>query len=310
MSEADPNALDGNWYDTMAPEGDENAARREMLSGYDTQDAFFDAHHAAVNNDWRGDIAGDDDKFKSKLDRFTDPAAFGTAYREAEQKIRAGDLGPTKPGDDASDEDVAAYRTEIGVPLEAKGYLENLPEGLVVGEDDQELMLDFMGAIHDLNAPPEFAHRAVEWYNNLEERMQDARYEQDTELSRTTTDELRDAWGQDYRTNINLINGLLKASFGEEASDALTNGRFSDGVGFFNNVNVMKGFAEIARKVNPTAPLIPNDMKQMQALEDEIAEIEGRMSTDRAAYNKDDKAQARLRELYDIRLKADEANAA
>ena len=72
----------------------------------------------------------------------------------------------------------------------------------------------------------------------------------------------------------------------------------------------MKGFADIARKVNPTAPLIPNDMKQMQALEDEIAEIEGRMSTDRAAYNKDNKAQARLRELYDIRLKADEANAA
>lgn len=310
MSEADPSALDGAWYDTMVPEAEGNEARREMLGGYETQEAFFDAHHAAVNNDWRGDIAGDDDKFKSKLDRFTDPAAFGTAYREAEQKIRAGDLGPTVPGEGASDEDIAAYRTEIGVPLEAKGYLENLPEGLVVGEDDQELMLDFMGAIHDLNAPPALAHRAVEWYNNLEERMQDARYEQDTELSRTTTDTLRNEWGQDYRTNINLIQGLLKASFGEDAADALTNGRFNDGVGFFNNVEVMKGFADIARKVNPTAPLIPNDQTQMQALEDEIAAIEARMSNDRAAYNKDNKAQARLRELYDIRLKADEANAA
>jgi len=310
MSEADPNALDGNWYDGMAPEGDENAARREMLSGYDTQEAFFDAHHAAVNNDWRGDIAGDDDKFKSKLDRFTDPAAFGTAYREAEQKIRAGDVGPTVPGEGATDAEMNAYRTEIGVPLEAAGYLENLPEGLVIGEDDKEMMLDYMGALHGLNAPPAFAHKTIEWYNNLEERMQDQRYEQDTAQSRETTDKLRDEWGQDYRTNINLIQGLLKVSFGEEAGDAMTNGRFSDGVGFLNNVDVMKGLAVIARQVNPTAPLIPNDMKQMQALEDEIAAIEGRMSTDRAAYNKDNKAQARLRELYDIRLKADEANAA
>lgn len=310
MSEADPNALDGNWYDTMAPEGDENSARREMLGAYDTQEAFFDAHHAAVNSDWRKEIAGDDDKFASKLSRFTDPAAFGTAYREAEQKIRAGDLPPSVPGEGATDEDIAAYRTEIGVPLEAKGYLENLPEGLVIGENDQEMMLDYMGALHAMNAPPEYAHKTIEWYNNLEERMQEQRYDEDTEQARTATDTLRNDWGTDYRTNINLISGLLKSTFGEEAADMLTNGRYNDGVGFFNNVDVMKGFAEIARKVNPTAPLIPNDQTQMQALEDEISAIEARMGNDRAAYNKDNKAQARLRELYDIRLKADEANAA
>lgn len=305
------NALDdGPWYDTLAPEGDENAARREMLGAYETQDAFFDAHHAAINVDWRAPIAGDDDKFLSKLGRFTDPAAFGNAYREAEQKIRAGDIGPTVPGADATPEDLKAYRTEIGVPLEAEGYLQNLPDGLVVGENDTELMLDYMGALHELNAPPEIAHKTIEWYNALEERMQDAQLENDTEDSRVTTDQLREDWGTDYRTNINLINSLLNSTFGEEASELLTNGRFADGRGFFNSPELMKGFAQLARLANPVAPLIPNDQTAVQGMHDEIAAIEARMGNDRAAYNKDDKAQARLRELYDIRSKLDEANAA
>lgn len=302
-----PNPTDGNWYDTMAPEGEENAARREMLGQYETQEAFFDAHHAAVNRDWRAEIAGDDEKFKSSLDRYTDPTAFGNAHRELNQKFRAGDIGPKVPGEDATDEEWKQYRRDNNIPLEAAGYLENLPEGLVVGENDKELMLDFMGALHELNAPPEFAHKTIEWYSNFEERLQEARYDADSEQATTATDELRDAWGQDYRTNINLIEGLLKSTFGEEGGDALKNGRFNDGTGFLNNVEVMKGLANLARLANPIAPLIPNDQTQMKALEDEIAEIEGKMGTQE--YKKDEKMQARYRELVDIRSKANEAAA-
>jgi hypothetical protein len=309
MTEPDPNTpLDGNWYDDMAPETEENAGRREMLSGYETQDAFFDAHHSAVNADWRDPIAGDDEKFKSTLGRYATPADFGNAHREAVQKIRSGDIGPTAPGEDATDEDIKSYRTEIGVPLEAEGYFKDMPEGLVVGEKDKDIMLDFMGALHDHNAPPEIAHTAIEWYNGFEERMQDAQMEADTDAAREATDELRDAWGGDYRTNMNLIHGLLKSTFGEEGSDMLTNGRFKDGNGFFNNVEVMKGFAQLARMANPIAPLIPNDQNAIEGLHEEIKEIESKMGTQE--YKKDEKMQARLRELYDIRSKVDEADAA
>jgi hypothetical protein len=288
----------------MVPEVEENTARREMLSGYDTQDAFFDAHHAAVNHDWRKDIAGDDDKFLSKLQRFTEPSDFGNTYREAEQKIRAGDLGPAKPGAEATEEDIKAYRRDAGIPLEAAGYLENLPEGLVVGEDDKTIMLDYMGALHEIYAPTEFAHKTIEWYNGLEERMQEAQQETDTEQARTVIDELRNDWGQDYRTNMNLIKGVLASTFGDETADKLTNGRYADGTGFFNDVGIMKGFADLARKVNPVAPLIPNDATAVQGLHDEIEEIEGKMGT--VEYRKSEPMQARLRELYDIRLKLDE----
>lgn len=309
MPEPDLNTpLDGQWYDDMVPESDENAARREMLSGYDTQDAFFDAHHAAVNADWRDPIAGDDDKFKSTLGRYATPADFGNAHREAVQKIRAGDIGPSAPGPEATDEDLKSYRTEIGVPLEAEGYLKDLPDGLVVGENDKELMLDFMGKLHSVNAPPAIGHAAIEWYNDLEERMQTAQQDNDGKESQETTDELRDAWGQDYRTNMNLITSLLNSSFGDEAGDMLTNGRFADGRGFFNNVEVMKGFANLARLANPVAPLIPNDAKQLQGMHDEIKEIESKMGTQE--YKKDEGMQARLRELYDIRLKVEQQDAA
>jgi len=40
-----------------------------------------------------------------------------------------------------------------------------------------------------------------------------------------------------------------------------------------------------------------------QTVEDEIGQIEKVMREDRRAYNADEKMQARLRELYDIRLR-------
>jgi hypothetical protein len=299
--------LTDSWYDEIA--GD-NAGRKEMLSQHESMDAFLDAHHAAISKDWRKDIAGDDDKFMSKLQRFSDPGAFGNAYREAEQKIRAGDIGPQAPGEDATEEQIREYRTQIGVPLEVDGYLKDLPEGLVVGDEDREVMLDFLGGLHNLNAPPAVAHQAIAWYNKFAETQQAVTAELDAEQREEADNVLRQDWGNDYTTNKNLVEGMLSKHFGQEAKEQLLNGRYMDGRGFFNDPNVMKGLAEIARMVNPGGHILPNDQTQMQSLNDEIASLEKYMKEKRTEYNRDVQAQERLRELYDIRLKMQDQDAA
>ena len=109
------NALntDPNWYDSIAPDAEENTAARETLSNFDTPAAFLESYDSLANADWRDPIAGDDDKFKSDLQRFGKPSDFGTAYREGKATISAG-LAHKPLAEDASDDDVKAYREANG----------------------------------------------------------------------------------------------------------------------------------------------------------------------------------------------------
>lgn len=303
-------ALDGNWYDSLAGEDD---GRAEMLSQYETPDAFFEAHSAAVNRDWRADIAGDDDKFKSTLERYADPVAFGNAHREAVQKIRSGDIGPKVPGEDASEEEIKAYRRDAGIPLVAEDYLKDLPDGLVIGEQDKEIVGDLVNNLHEIHTPTPIVHRLLSWYDGLQGKLQDDEAALDTQQSQEATDALRDAedgWGKDYRTNINLVKSLLDSTFGEEASEQLRNGRFADGRGFFNDINVMKGFAALARKLNPVGLIIPNDTNAVQGMHDRLKELEGMMGNKASDYWKDPALQDEYRKLVEQRESLKKADAA
>jgi hypothetical protein len=298
------NALEGNWYDALAGEDD---ARKEQLSKYDSFESFYEDFNK--RGDWRSQIAGDDDKFKSTLERYATPNDFGSAHREAVQKIRSGQMRDPLP-EDATEEQIKDFRRNNNIPLEVDGYLSDLPDGLVVGEDDKELMMDFLGSLHSANADPKIAHAAIEWYNDFAERQQDALVELDNEQKQEVVDALRDpetGWGKDFRQNMNLISSALDTFFGTEAKDQLLNGRFQDGRGFFNDISVLKGFAQLARQVNDVAPIIANDPDQMKSLHDEIDKLEKYMKEKRSEYNKDTKAQERLRELYDLRLKSEQA---
>ncbi len=306
------NAVNGNWYDEYAGDDQE---RIDQLSQFDSFDAFLEDYNSAKNYDWRAGIAGDDDKFKSTLDRYATPQDFGNAHRELNQKFRSGQMRPALP-EDADEAQIKEFRRANNIPLEPGGYLENLPDGLVVGEEDKELMTDFVGALHEANADPAIAHAAIAWYNDFEERQQDAIAELDGEQKREAEDLLRnpeEGWGKDYRANMNLINGMLSTYMGKEAFDQLSNGRYQDGRGFFNDVNVLKGLASLARKVNDFAPLIEEDPDQLKSLHDEIAELEKLMGDRTSEYWKGPTAQtnqARLRELYDIRLNLKKDDAA
>jgi hypothetical protein len=297
-----------HWsHGTLAADGealsDENA---EALGKFETQQAFADHFFSTRNADWREPIAGEDKKFLSELQRYNAPVDLGNSWREQRQTISAGQL--SKPlGDEPSDEDLAAFREANGIPAEAAGYLENLPDGLIVGEDDKEYFEDLMGALHAKNAPPAIGHAIINWYNGFAEQQQDAQAEMDDTQSGESVDKLREDWGSDYRANINLVNGLIASTFGKDAADQILNGRYQDGRAFMNDPAVLKGFAEIARKMNPIMQIDAPGTSHESTMNDEIAELEKYMREKRHEYNKDEPAQARLRDLYEIRLQHEAA---
>lgn len=288
-----------HWSESLV--GD-NAERAEALKAFGTADEFFDSHDALANKDWRKDLAGDDDKFLSTLQRYNAPTDLGNAFREQKQMISANKI-QAPLGEEATEEDVKIYREQNGIPLEPAGYMENLPEGLVLGDDDKEIFEDFATDMHSENVAPGIMHKVINWYNGFAERQQDAQAELDTQQSTEANDALRTDWGADYRANINLVEGLIASTFGKEASEQLLSGRYTDGRAFLNDPDVLKGFAQLARAVNPVMEMGGDHHTAQQSLNDEISEIEKFMRTNRSEYLADETKQARLRTLYDLRIK-------
>ncbi len=296
----------GAWRETLA--GD-NAERLESLQAFETPDKFLESYDSLQNRDWRDEFAGDDAKFRTQLDRFKSAGDLANSYREAQQKISSGELNrhefPTAP-EDATEEDMKAFREQYGVPQEASGYLENLPDGLVIGDEDKAIAEQFMGALHGVNAPPQYAHALLSAYNDFVEGEQTSLVEMDRDQHQEMEDELRQEWGTSYRANVNLATALIKKTFGEEGAEFFMNARGPDNRGILNNKAILEGWATLARQTNPLDELTPQGAgTPQQTLETEIAELETYMRDERARYNKDEKAQERLRYLYDLRIKAE-----
>ena len=296
---SDPSEPD--WFKDMVD--DKTPPERvEFLKSFDTQDALIDSAQTAKNANWRDGFAGEDTKFKSELERFSTPADMGKAYREARATISSGNLKQA-PDENATPEDLAAFRAANNIPAEATGYLDNLPEGLVLGDDDKEIFADFAGAMHEMNVEPAVMHKVIDWYNGFAEDQQDQMAELDNEHHQETEDALRTEWGTDYRANINLVGSLIETTFGEENANALLNARDGDGRAIMNIPGVLEGLASISRKLNPVHQLAPKPgITAQQTLDDEIADIEKLMREDRTKYNKDEKIQSRYRELLQIRI--------
>lgn len=295
-----------DWFESIS-EGNEE--RAEALGKFESADAYFEAQATSAteletfqNANWRDGFAGDDDKFKSTLERFNTPLDMGSAYREAQNTIRSGKFREPL-ADDANDDDIKAYREANGIPLEAKGYMENLPEGLVVGEEDQEVMGDFMGVLHGMNVDPKVGHEIIKWYNGFAQSEQDSQAEMDADQHQETEDALRTEWGADYRANINLAGAFLESNFGAEAKEQFMNGRYQDGRGFMNDPAVLQVLAGLQRKLDPVTQIHPpGGGDPVETVQEEIAKINKFMREHRTEYNKDEVMQKRLGDLIQLEL--------
>ncbi|MGB1389979.1 MAG: hypothetical protein ACPG61_13945, partial [Paracoccaceae bacterium] len=206
-------------------------------------------------DDWRQQMAGDDEKALKHIDRYGSPSDVYTALRAAQQKISSGEVKSALP-DNATPEQVASWRAENGIPDEPAGYRDALPEGVVIGEDDQERMDLFMQSMHEKNMPPAAVSAAVEWYYNELANGQDTLAQMDSDAQVRTEDKLRAEWGQDYTPNMNHMKNWL-AGGPEGLSDLMMEARGPDGVLLKNNPDFMRWASQTAREANPMNMILP-----------------------------------------------------
>lgn len=256
--------------------------------------------------DWRARMAGDDDKLLGFLGRYASEKAFVEAAKKDREAIR--NKAVVKLPDNPTDAELAAYRKEQGIPEKPEEYLADLPNGLVVGDDDRPMVDKFLAKMHETNAPKGVTHAALEAYYSIVEDQVAEQSAAAAVAKEAGIEVLREEWGGDYKRNLNVVNGWLdtlpppvRAAFvggKDEKGTPFGGARMPDGTPLASNAELIKWFASQALEANPLATVVPGaGSNQASAISDEIARIEKVMTTDRKAYNADEKMQARYREL-------------
>ncbi len=280
--------------------GQDTAAGGDTLSGGDTQDGGVKGYWP---DDWRTKVAGTDEKALKQLARFQSPADLFKSYSEAAKKIGAGAHKAADLPADATPDQVAEYRKERGIPEAPEGYLQALPDGLVIGDDDKPLVDTYLADAHAKNLPKEAVATGLDWYYRTKEATLAAQADADKDYKSKAEDDLRSEWGNEYRENLNSAMALLDTmpvlEDGTSVKSLFMGGRLADGTPIGNHPGVLRWLVSQSREINPAGFVAPSGGgSQIKSVEDEIASIEKVMRTDRKAYDKDTKMQDRLRQLY------------
>lgn len=311
LAAPDPAAPAGDGGD---PSADPKGGDKALLNG----GASMDDPKAAADwpDDWRKRMVGDDERALKVFERFASPVDAAKALIEAQNTIRSGKHKEALP-ENPSDEQLAAWRKDNGIPEKPEGYLDTLPDGLVIGDDDKDLVNDFLGRAHASNMTPQGVAEAINWYYEEQEKQVTAQIEADRTYRRESDDALRGEWGGEYRANINAIENFLATTpvIGEYENDkgqmvpltlgaALMDARLPDGTKVGDNPTTAKFLLHLANEINPGGTVAPGDATtRLETVKSELDKIRDIMTNDRDRYNKDEAMQARFLQLLDAEQK-------
>lgn len=248
-------------------------------------------------DDWRARMAGEDEKLLGFLGRIASEKSLVESYKRLHDEVKAGKYGVKPLSEDATDEEKAAWRKAFNVPEQPDAYLENLPDALIVGDDDKPYVMKFVEAMHGKNAPKDVVDVAISTYYDILAEQDAERDQLNQQAAKAGIDALREEWGNDYRRNINVVNTYI-STLPQAIQDVISGARMDDGSLVQNNHEVLRWLADQALAANPLATVVPGaGANAGQAIADEIASIKKVMRENRDAYNRDERMQARFREL-------------
>ncbi len=278
----DPTPFPDDWRTQIAGDSEDNL---KSLEGFESPaalgTAFFDqsaAAKAAKDANWRDPFSNGDDKTAKRLERYLTPADMGKSLFEKEDLIRTSSLLKPLP-DDATEDDLKAFREQQRLPQDFEGYYDNMPKGLVIGEDDKPIIDSLVKELHEENASPAIVHRILAWYNKEEEILTGNMDELDKTQKAETEDLLREEWGSDFRANEKLAAHFIQG-LSEEKRAELKGARLSDNRKLLNDPEIYAWMAKMGREIYGAQAHFPSGGNTgLQNRDARKAEIEGWMHT-------------------------------
>lgn len=249
--------------------------------------------------DWRDKLAGDDKEALKQLGTFKSPAELNKAYRALQQKLSSGEFKkPAELPENATPEQLAAYRKDIGVPDTVDGYSLDFGDGLVVGEEDKPVVMEILKDVHAAHVPEKFVKPIMQAYFRKLEAERAAQVDFDNDTWSKTEETLRAEFGGEFKVNQTAINNYLK-TLPEEFQSNLAGARLADGRKLLGSVDGINMILSLARDANPAITVVPGSTNPMKSIDDELSSL--KVGTDE--YWADPKKVARATELITAREK-------
>jgi hypothetical protein len=275
-------AVAGGRETSREPTQDRAGEQRALDAAPASQNAAPPPDPAPKNfpDTWRHEMAAGDKAFLKTLDRFQNPAALAKAYKELTSKLSSGELRAAKsPGNDATPDQVAAWRIAHNLPEDAAAYVSGLKlaDGTVPGEPDQPLLASFAEQAMKGNWTAEQYNQAVGWYFAMQDRQAAQRQFADGTFKQQASTDLVREWGNDYAVNRNTVVQFFDRNFPQEFKIDLLNARLPDGNLLANHPAFNKAMLEVAKTISPRGTLLPNASGAgLSNVDSRIAEIEAK----------------------------------
>lgn len=248
-------------------------------------------------DDWRQKLAGGDDKLLKRLERFSSPDNVLKSWLSAEQKIKSGELKKAL-ADDASEEEIAEWRKDNGIPATASAYEAPKLDAYEWTKADKPMLDSFFERAHQANASQKTVDEMLGWYADTVQAQQEGVVSIDREDKIKVEEGLRADLGAEYRPSMTLFARLLKDEtvFPEGLGLRFVEARLADGHRLINDARIARFFIDLAREKYGDGGMITGD--GAARLADRKAAIQKIMRSNIAQYRADglDKEYAEILE--------------
>ena len=229
------------------------------------------------------------EKFLSKLARYPSLTAALIAGISAQDKIGSGKYKAPLP-DDATDEELSAWRKDNDIPEDAKGYKLPKVQGQEWSEGDKPNLDLLLGRMHEKNASQAQVDAVLTTYRELVETAKVAQKEQQRSIDKTDTAEtqetLRGEYEGEFKPAMTLLKRLVDDAevFPDEVGKVIGRARDPDtGKRLINNPEFAKFLINYARDLYGEGHMrTGSDQAAMNSEKDELVKL---MNTDIDAYN-------------------------
>ncbi len=249
--------------------------------------------YKSLPEDWRSQLAGDDEKKLGLLGRYNSITDVVDALAEARKKISQG-IAPGLP-ENPTDEQLAEYRAQLGVPESPDQYKIELKEGLEIGDMGKEALDAVLQKAWEDNVPQSAVNDLVNTWLETQQRQMDQMIQQDGVDQQQTTQLLKQTWGADYETNMNLVTNMVNR-LPENIREPFANARLADGRALMNSPEVLQFFADLSREINPLAGIPGADVNPGGTVNEIIEKGRAMMRDDPEKWHS--KENAAMRDKY------------
>jgi len=244
------------------------------------------------------------EKLRGRLSRYASPRAALDAMLAGQDKLRSGKL-KAPLSEKPTDAELIQYRKDNSIPEKAEDYSLTLGDGMVVGENDKEMVTSFSTAAHEMNLPQDKFTEVLSWYYKNSNELITKLHESDETYKEASIEELREEYGSEFKPNMNAIENYF-AEAPEGLYSKFRTARI-DGIVLGNMPDMIRFFSSKAREANPASTLVPGSgIAQLDTITNEIESLESKMGT--PEWFKDEKSQKRYLSLVDARDKISKKN--